>query len=182
MSTFTRSGALRRGYRVADVDEFFSHARELYQKDKLPDELNAERVRTVAFPLTRNGYSTVEVDQALERLERACWQRKRASVVTTSGTDAWLMEAYESASTLYPRLNRPRGERFRAPVRGRGYSRVEVDDLLDRLAKYFDGGHELVARDILSASFTMKGKSRAYDVNVVDAYLDRALSVLQAVE
>lgn len=182
MAGFTRSGSVRRGYRVEDVDDFFEKARVLYQEEELPDELEAERIRTVAFPLVRNGYSTVDVDRALERLERACWQRERAEVIAAEGSDTWLARAYESASSLYPRLNRPRGERFRAPERGRGYARSEVDDLLDRLAKYFDGGQDLAANDLLNESFTVKGKSRAYDVRVVDVYLDRAIAVLQAVE
>lgn len=182
MATFVKSGALRRGYRPEDVDEFFDKARELYQHEELPDELEAERIRTIAFPLVRNGYSTVEVDQALERLERACWQRERVQVVSAEGTDTWLARAYEFASSLYPRLGRPRGERFRPPERGRGYCRTEVDDLLDKLAKYFDGEHDLATSDVLGASFTTRGKSRAYDVRVVDVYLDRAISVLQAVE
>lgn len=182
MASFTRSGSIRRGYRAEDVDEFFDEARTLYQNEELPDELEAEKIRTVSFPLVRNGYSTAEVDQALERLERACWQRERAKVVAAEGTDTWLARAYESAASLYPRLNRPRGERFNPPAKGRGYSRTEVDDLLDRLAKYFDGGHDMVANDILGASFTVTGASRAYDVRVVDVYLDRAISVLQAVE
>jgi len=88
VASFTRSGPFRRGYRSADVDEFFDNARILYQEDDLPDELDAERVRTLSFPLVRNGYKTGEVDRALERLERACWQRERAQVVAAEGTDA----------------------------------------------------------------------------------------------
>nr|WP_194309244.1 DivIVA domain-containing protein [Flaviflexus huanghaiensis] len=173
---------MRRGYSIEDVDEYFANAKSLYQEAELPPELDPERIRTVAFPLVRGGYRTLDVDQALERLERACRQRERASVVTSKGTEAWLERTYTSASTLYPRLGRPRGERFRPPAKGRGYSRPEVDDLVDRLAKYFDGSVELVSDELLSASFSLRGKSRAYDVNVVDVYLDRAISVLQAVE
>lgn len=182
MAAFGRVGSLRRGYRVEDVDEYFANAKSLYQGEELADELDPEKIRTVAFPLVRGGYRPDDVDQALDRLERACRQRERASIVTSEGTDAWLERAYTSAATLYPRLGRPRGERFRPPTKGRGYSRPEVDDLLDRLAKYFDGSGELISDELLSASFTMKGKSRSYDVNVVDVYLDRAISVLQAVE
>lgn len=182
MATFTTSGTLRRGYDKDAVDTFFSEARELYQQDELPEELEVERIRTVTFPLVFSGYRTDDVDQALERLEQACWQRQRAQVVATSGTKEWLSKAYDSAASLYPRLNRPRGERFRAPEKGKGYQRSEVDDLLDRLAKYFDGQAELTATDVASATFTLKGKGGSYDMSVVDVYLDRASSVLQAVE
>lgn len=182
MAAFTRSGSLQRGYRTEDVDDYFANAKVLYQEEDLPQELEAERIRTVAFPLVRGGYRVAEVDQALERLERACWQRERASVVSREGTDAWLERAYTSAATLYLRLGRPRGERFRPPARGRGYSRTEVDDLLDRLARYFDGSAELISDEIVAASFTLKSRSRSYDPAVVDVYLDRAISVLQAVE
>jgi len=50
------------------------------------------------------------------------------------------------------------------------------------LAKYFDGDHELSADDLLTAAFAVRWRSNAYDMRIVDAYLDRAISVLQAVE
>ncbi|WP_054953361.1 DivIVA domain-containing protein [Flaviflexus massiliensis] len=182
MATFRTTGNWKQGYDIDAVDTFLMEARELYQQEELPEELDIERIRTVAFPMSRNGYRVDDVDEALNRLEQACWQRKRAQVVSTSGTKAWLSEAYDSASSLYPRLNRPRGERFDAPKKGRGYDRAEVDDLLDSLAKYFDGRVEMTAEDISSAAFKTRLKSRSYSIPVVDAYLDRASAVLRAVE
>lgn len=182
MATFAKTGVWRRGYDIDAVDTFFDKAKKLYQEEELSVELEVEKIRTVAFKLVRNGYDTSEVDHALDRLEQACWQRQRAQVVSGVGSQEWLTRAYESASSLYPRLNRPRGERFRAPNKGQGYKRSEVDDLLDRLALYFDGKGDMSAGEVTNSSFTMTRKSNGYDVAVVDVYLDRASSVLQAVE
>ena len=181
-STFPRSGVGRPGYDPDAVDDFFEEAREYYQRDELTDDFSEETIRNVFFPLVRNGYQTKPVDLALERLEVACWQRRRSQVVEDSGPQSWLSDTYERAATLYPRLGRPRNERFKPPRKGRGYRRREVDDLLDTLSRYFDGDTELTADEIRKTTFPEARRSRSYDIAVVDVYLDRAIAVLQAVE
>ena len=86
MATFAKTGVWRRGYDIDAVDTFFDKAKKLYQEEELSVELEVEKIRTVAFKLVRNGYDTSEVDDALDRLEQACWQRQRAQVV--SGVEA----------------------------------------------------------------------------------------------
>ena len=88
----------------------------------------------------------------------------------------------ERATTLYPRLLRPEGERFDAPDRGRGYDRAEVDALLERLTRYFDRDGHLTAEEIRTATFASARRSRAYHEGTVDAYLARAVEVLASVE
>ena len=50
------------------------------------------------------------------------------------------------------------------------------------LIDYFDDGAELTAADIRSATFPSAARDRAYAEGPVDAFLDRAIDVLLAVE
>jgi DivIVA domain-containing protein len=180
--TFPRSGRWASGYDVEQVDEFFERARAAYEADPSLEEMSAEEVRTAAFDLVRHGYDPGHVDAALDRLEGAFVQRARARSIGATGQDDWMNDVAARATTLYPRLVRPAGERFAPPERGRGYAAEAVDALLDRLIDYFDDGAELTAADIRSATFPSAARDRAYAEGPVDAFLDRAIDVLLAVE
>lgn len=182
MTTFPHVGRFQKGYDPQQVDEFLDKAHGFYEHDELPDEFDSEFIYGATFDLVRGGYSTQHVDRALERLEVAYWQRRRAEQVEESGAESWLNQVYDIAATLYPRLSRQPGERFDEPAKGKGYAKKDVDEVLDKISTYFDGNVELTAQDIRRASFPQARKSNAYDMTVVDVYLDRVISVLQAVE
>lgn len=189
MSTmFPPAGKMRTGYDRQQVEEFFTRARGAYESGQglatttAPDAFDESSVRTAAFDLVRDGYATAAVDAALDRLEAAFVQRRRTTFVAGEGEQAWMGHIAELATTLYPRLLRPAGERFRAPQRGRGYDRAAVDALLERLIAYFDDGGELSAADVRGTTFPVARASRAYHEGTVDAFLDRAVEVLVAVE
>ena len=88
----------------------------------------------------------------------------------------------DRVTTLYDRLLRPRGSRFAHPDSGRGYEATAVDDLLDRLAAYFDEGSPLRVDDVRLAIFKPARGKKAYAEGPVDAYLGRAVEILLAVE
>lgn len=169
------------GYHQDQVKEFFDAAREVYE-GRSEEELTSEDVRRAAFDLVRGGYRTAEVDASLDRLEAAFIQRERQQFITTHGQDAWMSRVADRATTLYPRLVRPPLERFAHPAKGQGYRKEEVDALLDRLIAYFDSGSKLEAADIRQVTFPAARGKKAYAEGVVDAYLDRAVDVLLAVE
>ena len=177
---FPTVGALRRGYRPEQVDRYFSTAHEIYEAGEL-EEMDSEGVRAVAFDVVHGGYQPEAVDAALDRLEAAFLQQRRADVVSRLGREAWMRQVAELATSLYPRLLRPAGARF-APARGRGYSRDEVDALMDRVAAYFDSGTTLSSGQIRSTLFTSARGTRAYDERSVDRYLARVIEVLLCVE
>ena len=133
---FPKSALLRPGYRPEQVDRYFETAREIYDAGEL-NEMDSEGVRTVAFDVVPGGYQPVAVDAALDRLEAAFLQRRRASFVAQHGRQAWMDQVTQLATTLYPRLLRPVGDRF-APADRQGYSKTDVDALMDRIAGYFD--------------------------------------------
>ncbi|MFY9263468.1 MAG: cell division protein DivIVA [Actinomycetaceae bacterium] len=195
--TFARVGHFRSGYDVEQVEEFLALAKEAYASagvdtnaEASSDEgegndevetIDENTVRAIAFEFVRNGYEPELVDAALDRLEKAFIQRRRAHVVNTEGEKAWLEATYEQATTLYERLLRPDEQRF-ADAEGRGYLKADVDSLMTRIADYFDGKGELTSADIRRATFAKAKGEAAYAESVVDVYLDRVISVLLAVE
>lgn len=179
---FPVAGRMSTGYHREQVDEFFARARRAYEARAEGEDLSAAEVRDAAFDLVRSGYATGAVDAALDRLEAALVQRRRETFIAAHGQQAWMDRIAERATTLYPRLVRPAGERFAPPERGSGYDRAAVDDLMDRLIAYFDADGDLTAAEVRAITFPTARRAQAYAEGVVDAYLDRVVEVLLAVE
>ncbi|AYD89554.1 DivIVA domain-containing protein [Actinomyces sp. 2119] len=177
---FPKSMPLRPGYRPEQVDRYFETAREIYDAGEL-DEMDSEGVRTVAFDIVPGGYQPAAVDAALDRLEAAFLQRRRADFVAQHGRRAWMDQVTQLATTLYPRLLRPEGERF-LPASGQGYIKEDVDALMDRIAGYFDSDNALASTEVRGAVFRAARGSKAYDEASVDRYLARVVEVLLSVE
>ena len=169
MAEFPRVGFFSKGYDRGQVDAFFEDARRAYEGSVPPEQFSAEQVRLATFELKNRGYQIEAVDGAMNRLEAAFINRDRADSVAAEGEAAWYDRVADRATTLYPRLQRPRGERFSNPTSGRGYSCEEVDDLLDRIAAYFDEAEELTANEIRTATFRPKRGKKAYAEGPVDA-------------
>ncbi|MCL3860225.1 DivIVA domain-containing protein [Actinotalea sp. K2] len=179
---FRTAGRFRTGYDPEAVDEFFAHAREVYE-GTASDPLTGRDVRQAAFDLVRGGYATGAVDAALDRLERAFIARQRSEYVASEGQQAWMEHLAEQARTLYGRLTRPDGERFAPPRRGeQGYSAAEVDALCHRMIGYFDHGQPLTSEEVRHAVFTRAKGHRAYGETAVDAFCERVVDVLLGVE
>lgn len=181
-ATFRQVSRLHQGYDPEEVDEFFAHARSVYEAGPV-SALTGEDVRRTAFALVRGGYAPASVDAALDRLEAAFVARARAEFIAQHGQQAWMARLAERARTLYGRLTRPDGQRF-APPDGRrpGYEPAEVDALCRRLVAYFDSGAPLTAHEVRSVLFGRARGSHAYAEGPVDAFLDRAVDVLIGAE
>ncbi len=177
---FPKVGHLRRGYRPEQVDVYFTTARGIYDDGEI-DEMDSEGVRAVAFDVVRGGYQPDAVDAALDRLESAFLQRRRSEYVAEKGREAWMDEVQELATTLYPRLLRPEGERF-APAEKQGYLKEDVDALMDRVSAYFDDDKALASTEVRGATFRAARREKAYDEPSVDRYLARVVEVLLSVE
>ncbi|WP_372593165.1 DivIVA domain-containing protein [Actinotalea sp.] len=179
---FRTTGRLSMGYDPGQVDEFFVHARRVYEGE-VTDAIDGRTVRRAAFDLVRHGYQPTAVDAALDRLEHAFVSRERTAFVATHGQQAWLEHLAERARTLYGRLARPDGERFApAPRRSPGYDPDEVDEVCRRLVDYFDNGHALSSAEIRQVTFTRRKGHDGYAEGPVDAFLERAVEVLLGVE
>ena len=53
---------------------------------------------------------------------------------------------------------------------------------MDRVIAYFDADGDLTAAEVRSVTFPTARRAQAYAEGVVDAYLDRVVEVLLAVE
>ena len=177
---FRTVGFFDKGYAKDEVDDFLHKANEAYVGPLTPN-FDENTIRNAAFHRQRRGYLPADVDEALDRLEAAFIQKRRSLVVADRGENAWLNTTAQDAKSLYPRFFRPAGQRF-ADADGWGYSKSDVDALVDRLSDYFDGKVELSAKNIRDAVFSPAKGSSAYDEAVVDVYLERATSVLLSVE
>src|SRR5690625_2001530 len=177
---FPTVGRWASGYDREEVEEFFERAKAAYENGRI--SMSSEDVRSAAFDLVRRGYDPEAVDAALDRLEAAFIQRDRSEYVANRNQDAWMELVAERATTLYPRLVRPPGQRFAPPERGKGYQREAVDVTMERLVAYFDEGKPLTAAELRSVTFPAASRSKAYAEGPVDAFLDRAIDILLAVE
>lgn len=179
---FPESRGLVRGYDQNQVDAFFARAREAYEGGVPAVTFSSEQIRFAAFDLVFGGYQVAEVDGALNRLERAFIQRDRSAFVAENGENAWFDKVADDATTLYPRLLRPEGDRFRHPEgRQHGYAVPEVDALVDRLAAFFDDRDPLTEAELRTVTFRLARGEKAYDERQVDAFIGRAAHVLMAV-
>lgn len=179
---FPKVSSFTLGYATREVDQFFSNARDAYEKPGFSGDLAAIDVRRASFDLKRGGYATAAVDSALDRLEVAFSARMKERFIREHGQEAWMADLASRAQTLYPRLRRPERERFAAPKGMQsGYDRQEVDAMLDRLTAFFDQGKPITADEVRSVTFSRKRAPQAYDERVVDVYLARAIDILLGV-
>ena len=170
------------GYNRNEVDQYFKHAREIYEGIS-SDRFGADDVQQVSFELVRGGYNTHEVDAALDRLAAAFVARHRADFITKHGSEHWMAALADRAKTLYPRLSRPAGHRFARAEKGQpGYNVNEVDTLCDKLIGYFDQREHLTAAQLRGTTFSHAAGNSGYAEGPVDAFLARAVEVLLGVE
>lgn len=173
---------LAKGYEPEQVAAFFEDARVAYENQLTAEAFSGEQIRTSAFDLVRGGFDVATVDAALNRLEAAFIQRDRSAFVAANGEGAWFDKVADEATSLYPRLLRPAGERFRHPEgRGQGYSVPQVDALLDRLSAFFDDRQTLTEAQLRTVTFKVTRGQNAYDEAQVDAFIGRAIQVLVSV-
>jgi DivIVA domain-containing protein len=176
--TFPLTDAKTLGYEPEAVDSFLERAREAFQGSD--SSLTSADVRNAAFPLTKAGYDTTEVDTAIDRLEDSFADRERDARVAEIGQDAWNAEARESAQDIVNRAGRPRGRRFRrGSLFTYGYNTADVDEFADRILSYFTAGEPLTRADVRNVTF--RPQLRGYSEPQVDAVLDELVRVMLAV-
>lgn len=178
---FPRVKRWQRGYHPGQVEEFFEKARAAYEGRPGITPVTDADVRSAAFDMVADGYQTATVDAALDRLEAAMVRRRRSTFTAEHDEQEWMERAIDRATSLYPRLQRPAGQRF-ADAHGHGYAKDDVDALCESLISYFEDGTPITAQQVRRATFRRARATRAYDEAVVDTFLDRAVEVLLAVE
>ena len=182
-STFPRTRRSRRGYNVAEVEDFLEEARRAYSAGASGlVAVNAASIRTIAFGLERGGYSTSHVDAALERLEDAFATREKEVAFATPGGDAaWYTNARSTAQVILNRIDRKYGQRFtRVGALSQGYHPRDVDEFADRLADYFQRGKAMSVDEVRTTIF--RPTRGGYNETQVDLLLDTVINVMLAVK
>ena len=193
-ATFRRSGRLRRGYSVAQVEDFFDRARRAYEQGApagsprrgtplIGPALTSRDIRQVGFDLVLNGFDVEQVDGALDRMEDAFARRESDALRGRLGVDQAMEQVARQASTLEGRLARAAGERFsRASGLALAYDPDDVDELCQRLQGYLTGGPPIAPEELRRAVFRSRRGRSGYDEGQVDAFFDRAVEILVAVD
>lgn len=184
-ASFDRVQRNEYGYNAKQVDEFLQRARVSFENPHAAaDVIRSADVRAVSFDPVKGGYAAAGVDAALDRLEDAFARRERDDLIADRGEDAWLREIGKLSGLLRGRLHRPDGERFRRPSgsRGRSYNTVDVDNLCRDLIGYLEEDRPLSVDNIRRAVFRpAKGKD-GYEETQVDAFLDRVVELMAAID
>jgi len=179
--TFPRARKGRLGYDIDEVEEFLEEARRAYTAEN-PElsVVTADSIRTTAFSMRKDGYSTTHVDAALERLEDAFAAREREREIARQGDEAWYADARATAQEILDRAVRPKGKRFqRVSILTIGYSVADVDAFADRIAGYFQNGDALTTDDVRTIAF--RSQRGGYREAQVDYLLDTVTRVMLAV-
>jgi DivIVA domain-containing protein len=182
-ATFPRTRRSRRGYNVAEVEDFLEEARRAYGAGTSGlVAVNAAAIRTIAFGFERGGYSTSHVDAALERLEDAFATREKEVAFAAPGGDAaWYTNARSTAQVILNRIDRKYGQRFaRVGALSQGYHPREVDEFADRLAEYFQRGKPMSVDEVRTTVF--RPTRGGYNETQVDLLIDTVINVMLAVK
>jgi len=182
---FARVGRREYGYNVRQVDEFLARAREHFNAmDAEGGRITSRDVRAMSFEPARGGYEPVAVDAALDRLEDVFAQRERDALIDAEGEEAWLAQIGRVSAVLRGRLHRAPGERFRRPAKRNApsYNVDDVDALCDELRGYLENDRPLSVDVVRRAVFREAKGEDGYEESQVDAFLDRAVELMAAID
>ena len=184
-ASFERVQRSEYGYNAKQVDQFLQRARvSLETPAAAKQPVNSSVVREVAFDPVKGGYSAAVVDAALDRLEDAFARRERDELIAARGEEAWLREIGNLSGILRSRLHRPDGERFRRPSRNkaRSYNIADVDRLCHELVAYLEQDKPLSVDSVRRAVFRPAAGKDGYEEAQVDAFLDRVVELMAAID
>ncbi|MCU1548950.1 MAG: DivIVA protein [Arthrobacter sp.] len=184
-ASFDRVQRNQYGYNAKQVDQFLQHARVSFETPRAAGHpVKSADVRAVSFDPVKGGYAAAGVDAALDRLEDALARRERDELVAERGEEAWLREIGRLAGVLRGRLRRPDGERFRRPAKAkaRSYNTADVDDLCHELIGYLEENRPLSVDTVRRAVFRPAEGRDGYEESQVDAFLERAVELMAAID
>jgi len=167
------------GYDPSEVTDFLERAKRVFEGHE--EGLGSADIRHKVFPLiSKDGFATKAVDEALWRLEEAFADKERLEQTETMGEETYYQDVRERAQEILDRAARPDKLKFRrVSVVRPGYHLGDVDDLCSQIAGYFQ------QKDALSVAAVRRALLRTtlhgYDEAQVDALLDDTISVMLAV-
>lgn len=188
-SPFARVARDEYGYNVRQVDGLLARARDYYNTDDGNTDadvvpVSSSDVRSTVFVPAKGGYEPRAVDAALDRLEDEFAQRERDQLIADRGEQAWLTQIGRISAVLRVRLHRGPGERFRRPTRRKAtsYNVEDVDALCGDLLGYLENDMPLSVDVVRRTVFREAAGADGYDEAQVDAFLDRVVELMAAID
>jgi DivIVA domain-containing protein len=178
-SPFVRAEKGMSGYDPEIVDEFLDRARRAFEGGG--DDLVSRDIRSKVFPLvSKDGYSTKSVDEALWRLEEAFADKERLAQTEIHGEEIYFNTVRERAQEILDRVARPAKQKFRhSGMLQPGYHAGDVDVMCGQISRYFQQDESLSVAAVRRQSF--RTQLGGYDEKQVDFLLDETISVMLAV-
>lgn len=179
MTVFPRASKKQFGYSITEVDRLIARARDQYTNASA-QVFNWRELTSTEFSLEKGGYRVDAVDSALGKLQDTFAERELAGSTSMffSPNSAGSKQS-ELEKTLVGRTIRPRGKRFtRSSVLALGYSRKQVDTLLNLIEQVIQGKAQLELSEVRALRFTLK--RGGYIESQVDGFVDRLVEYLQA--
>ena len=171
--TFSLVKAPTKGYDVAAVDAFIAGAQAG------ESVVSSNVIRGAAFPIVKGGYSTVEVDAALESFEDTVAERELSELISRTGADGATAEVRAVAQDILNRIVLEPRHRFRgAPLFTYGYHRADVDEFTDRIRDFYTDRSLLSRSDVRGVTF--RPQLGGYHEGQVDLLLDELVRVMLA--
>ena len=180
---FRTVSGLKQGYDPDEVDDFFAHARAVYEQGPAAGAGQQGRPRR----RVRHGARRVR-HRGGRRGARPAGGRVRGPVPRGVRRDAgpagrgWTTSASRRARCTAAWVAPTATGSPPPDGRQQGYEPADVDELCQRLVAYFDKGTPLSAAEVRSATFRRRKGRNAYAEGPVDAFLSRAVEVLLGVE
>jgi DivIVA domain-containing protein len=156
------------GYSTSEVDLLLARARDQYANPNAK-VLDWRELTAQSFNLEKGGYVASAVDAAIDKLQDTFAERELKFSIVNLGDAKILLEG---------RCQRPKGKKFGTNnVLARGYSRKEVDALLELVQEHLAGEDEITIDELRELSF--KVQRGGYIESQVDAYFDRLVEFVQ---
>ena len=176
-----RTGRLRRGYAVHEVDDFLDALRRACARE-VPS-IGSRHVRSAGFRLALGGYDTDATDAVLAGVEDALAALESAAALAGPKRRAWDEVLTAALASTRGRLAAPAGRRFpRGRWLERTYDRGDVDALCRLVAEHLGGQRRLRPADVRGALFRPRRGRRGYREVPVDAFFDRVVELLAALD
>jgi DivIVA domain-containing protein len=166
-----------KGYQPDQVDALMELAKKQYEN---PNQvlLRASDLRGMRLNLVTGGYSTSQVDAALDNLEDHFIRAEVTAFRNRFGDQELEKRLDELRKTLLPMLSRAPGKRFTSvSVFARGYDRKKVDLLCERLISHFDNKETVKVTEVRTVQFP--ARRAGYSMPQVDSFLDKVIEALQ---
>lgn len=176
--TFPAAPKGKPGYDREQVDATIAKAREQFANPS-SQLITATELRTFEFDLVKKGgYSISAVDGALDRLEDAFAKREIGNQRAALGDHGFADYQSRMTDSITGRCERPKRKRFdSSTLLLRGYSRKQVDALLERIYRHIQGSQALPIEEVRRVIF--KSVRFGYQENQVDAFIERVVELLQ---